>query len=222
MRRVMGILNDALIVTLAAQVTTLPVIVYYFGRISLISLVTNFFILPAQPPIMTGGMATLVAGLAWEPLARGLALIPWLFLTYTTAVVRLTAAVPFASVDTGELGRVAALVYMAGLIGALLWREFRRRGWVTMSAGRAMGWAVAVALPLWLMGSVLAGAPRRQPAHLLRARRRQRGSADRHTERASCVAVGWPRGGGRIGRSVAIAAGTAAERGGCGHRSRLG
>ena len=71
MRRVMGILNDALIVTLAAQVTTLPVIVYYFGRISLISLVTNFFILPAQPPIMTGGMATLVAGLAWEPLARG-------------------------------------------------------------------------------------------------------------------------------------------------------
>ena len=84
MRRVMGILNDALIVTLAAQVTTLPVIVYYFGRISLISLVTNFFILPAQPPIMTGGMATLVAGLAWEPLARGLALIPWLFLTYTT------------------------------------------------------------------------------------------------------------------------------------------
>jgi hypothetical protein len=48
---------------------------------------------------------------------------------------------------------------MAGLIGALLWREFRRRGWVTMSAGRAMGWAVAVVLPLWLMGSVLAARP---------------------------------------------------------------
>ena len=159
MRRVMGILNDALIVTLAAQVTTLPVIVYYFGRISLISLVTNFFILPAQPPIMTGGMATLVAGLAWEPLARALALIPWLFLTYTTTVVRLTAAVPFASVGTGELGRIAALVYMAVLVGALLWRELRRRGWVTMTAGRALGWAVAVVLPLWLTGSVLAERP---------------------------------------------------------------
>jgi competence protein ComEC len=159
MRRVMGILNDALIVTLAAQVTTLPVIVYYFGRISLISLVTNFFILPAQPPIMTGGMATLVAGLAWEPLARVLALIPWLFLTYTTAVVRLTAAVPFASVETGDLGRIAALVYMAVLVGAMLWRELRRRGWVAMTAGRAMGWAVAVVLPLWLMGSMLAARP---------------------------------------------------------------
>ena len=158
-RRVMGILNDALIVTLAAQVTTLPVIVFYFGRISLISLVTNFFILPAQPPIMTGGMATLVAGLVWEPLARGLALIPWLFLTYTTAVVRLTAAVPFASVETGALGRAAALVYIAALVGAMGWRELRRRGWVAMTAGRAMGWAVVIVLPLWLAGSALAARP---------------------------------------------------------------
>jgi competence protein ComEC len=158
-RRVMSVLNDALIVTLAAQVTTLPVIVYYFGRVSLISLVTNFLILPAQPPIMTSGMATLVAGLAWEPLARGLALIPWLFLTYTTAVVRLTAAVPFASVETGALGRAAALIYIAALVGALLWRELRRRGWVKMSVGRATGWAVVVVLPLWLAGSVLAARP---------------------------------------------------------------
>jgi competence protein ComEC len=159
LRCVMGILNDALIVTLAAQVTTLPVIVYYFGRISLISLVTNFFILPAQPPIMTGGMATLVAGLAWEPLARALALIPWLFLTYTTAVVRLTAAVPFASVETGALGRIAALAYIAAVAGALLWREMRRRGWVTMTTGRALGWAAAIMLPLWLMGSVIDARP---------------------------------------------------------------
>ena len=158
-RRVMSVLNDALIVTLAAQVTTLPVIVYYFGRVSLISLITNFLILPAQPPIMTGGMATLVAGLAWEPLARGLALIPWLFLAYTTAVVRLTAAVPFASVETGALGQAAALVYIAALAGSMLWRELRRRGWVTMTTGRAMGWAVAIVLPLWLMGSVLAARP---------------------------------------------------------------
>jgi len=82
-----------------------------------------------------------------------------LFLTYTTTVVRLTAAVPFASVETGDLGRIAALVYMAVLVGAILWRELRRRGWVTMTTGRAMGWAVAVVLPLWLMGSVLAARP---------------------------------------------------------------
>ena len=35
-------------------------------------------------------------------------------------VVRLTAAVRFASVETGDLGRIAALVYMAVLVGAML------------------------------------------------------------------------------------------------------
>lgn len=158
-RRVMGILNDALIVTLAAQVTTLPLIVYYFGRVSLISLVTNFLILPAQPPIMTGGMATLIGGLAWEPIGRVLAIIPWLFLTYTTAVVRLTAAIPFASLETGALGRAAAVVYYGILLGTIGWGELRRRGLVRMAARQAVAWAVAAAVPLWLIASLLGSQP---------------------------------------------------------------
>ncbi len=150
LRQVMGLLNDALIVTLAAQVLTLPIIVYHFGRLSLISLVTNFLILPAQPPIMTGGMATLVFGLLWEPLGRVLAVIPWLFLTYTTAVVRLTAAVPLASVGTGAVGRVAALVYLAALIGGMCWQLAYRRGWTTVPARRALLGATALIVPVWL------------------------------------------------------------------------
>lgn len=157
--RVSGVLNDGLIVTLAAQLTTLPLIVYVFGRLSVISLVTNFFILPAQPPIMGGGMAALVAGLAWEPLGRVLAIIPWLFLTYTTAVVRLTAAVPFASVDTGALGRTLALIYYGALVGALLWREGQRHGWTALSPGKALAWAAAALAPIWLISTILAARP---------------------------------------------------------------
>ncbi len=157
--RVSGFLNDGLIVTLAAQMTTLPLIVYVFGRLSVISLVTNFFILPAQPPIMGGGMAALVAGLACEPLGRVLAVIPWLFLTYTTAVVRLTAAVPFASVDTGAVGRVLALIYYGVLIGTLLWREARQRGWTTLPPGKALAWAAGAMAPVWLASTVLAAQP---------------------------------------------------------------
>lgn len=158
-RLAMGLLNDALIVTLAAQVLTLPLIVYHFGRLSLISLLANFLILPAQPPIMTGGMATLVAGLIWEPLGRLLAVIPWLFLTYTTAVVRLTAAVPFASVNTGDLGRVAALIYIAVLAGALFWRAAYARGWTSVPARRAPGLAVAMLAPAWLITALFQALP---------------------------------------------------------------
>lgn len=157
--KVSGFLNDGLIVTLAAQITTLPLIIYVFGRLSVISLVTNFLILPAQPPIMGGGMAALVAGLVWEPLGRVLAVIPWFFLAYTTAVVRLTAAVPFASVDTGAVGRVLALVYYAALVGTLLWREARRRGWMMIPPGRAMAWAAGAVAPVWLVSTMLATLP---------------------------------------------------------------
>ena len=50
-----------LLVTLAAQITTMPLVVYYFGRLSLISFLANFLILPVQPPILVaGGLAALV------------------------------------------------------------------------------------------------------------------------------------------------------------------
>jgi len=158
-RKVMGLLNDALIITLAAQITTLPLVVYYFGRLSLISLVTNFLILPAQPPIMMAGMATLAGGLIWEPLGRVLAVVPWLFLTYTTWVVKLTAAAPFASLETGAWSRALALLYYAVLFGNLGWRRLAATGWVTLPTRRAVTWAALAVLPLWLGISILSARP---------------------------------------------------------------
>lgn len=96
-RQVVGLLNDNLVVTLAAQITTTPIILHYFGRLSLVTPVTNFFILPAQPAVMIwGGIATLL-GLVARPIGQVVGWIAWVFLTYTIEVVRLTARVPFAS-----------------------------------------------------------------------------------------------------------------------------
>jgi competence protein ComEC len=53
--------------TLAALLTTLPVTVYHFQRLSLSSLVANPLVLPAQPPVMVlGGLAVLL-GLIFQP-----------------------------------------------------------------------------------------------------------------------------------------------------------
>jgi predicted membrane metal-binding protein len=50
------------------RIITGPPIAYYFGRLLLISLLTNLLILPVQPPIVIlGGLATLV-GMDWLPL----------------------------------------------------------------------------------------------------------------------------------------------------------
>ncbi len=150
-RQITALLNDTLIVTLAAQILTLPLLVYYFGRLSLVALLANFLILPAQPPIMVGGMATLAVGLIWETLGRIAAVIPWLFLTYTVTVVRGLATVPLAAVETGALGRLLAVLYGVGLIGGLAWRHWpllRRMMPAPSAAGR---WLAVGGISGWLI-----------------------------------------------------------------------
>lgn len=53
-------INEWLAPTLAAQLTTLPIITYYFGKISLIAPLVNFLIAPLVPIIMIGGLISLI------------------------------------------------------------------------------------------------------------------------------------------------------------------
>lgn len=123
----MALLNDALIVTFAAQLLTTPLIVSVFGRLSLVSLLTNLLILPVQAWVMLGGGAALLAGLVWLPLGRLLAWIPWLGLTWTFAMVEWTARLPFASVDIGGFGTRSLLGYYVAL--ALVWGYATQPTW---------------------------------------------------------------------------------------------
>jgi competence protein ComEC len=76
-----GLIQDGFLVTIAANITTLPLVLYYFHRLSLISLLTNFAVAPVQPFIMlwgTLGILVGVVGLTW--VAWLLLLVPWLSL----------------------------------------------------------------------------------------------------------------------------------------------
>ncbi len=155
----LDLVNTALVVTLAAQALTLPLLVAVFGRLSLISPITNFLILPVQPIIMTGGLLTLLGGFLWEPLGRVLAVVPWLFLSYTTAVVRWTAAAPLAAVEVGPFVRSLAALPYAGLALYAAVRLLHDHGWQVRLSRRTAAWTVGlVALPVLLAG-VLAGLP---------------------------------------------------------------
>ncbi len=122
----MALLNELLVVTLAAQIITGPLIVYHFGRLSLVSLLTNLLILPAQPPIMLlGGLATLV-GMLWLPLGQALGWLVWLPLAWTVTLVEWSARLPFASLDLGTLP-LWLLILMYAAIGAGIWSANRPR-----------------------------------------------------------------------------------------------
>lgn len=117
-RRVTRALDSTLIVTVAAQAAVLPLILFYFGRLSPVSLLANVLVLPVQPAVLGGGIAALLAGLAWQPLGQIVAAAPWLFLTYTWRVVEAAAAVPFASVDVGRIGPAFVIGYYVLLVVA--------------------------------------------------------------------------------------------------------
>lgn len=121
----MGPLSDAVMITLAAQLSTLPLMMYYFNQISLVSLIANPLILPAQPGLMlTGGLATLV-GLLSPIVAQPIAWIAWLFLSYSITLVRLLATLPFAAVPVQINLFVVALLYL--IIGGVTWLTFQPR-----------------------------------------------------------------------------------------------
>jgi len=125
-KQALNVLNDALIVTLAAQIMTTPIILYTFGRLSLVSPVTNFLILPPQPMVMIwGGIATLL-GLVWVPMGQVVGWIAWLFLTYTVRVVEITARIPFAAIDIERPSLIVIWLYYGLLLGWLAWKG----GWL--------------------------------------------------------------------------------------------
>jgi competence protein ComEC len=96
-----------LALTLAAQITTAPIIAYYFGRLPLISLPANLLILPAQPFILEGGAVALLLGLlGLTPLAQLAAYVPWLALAWTVGVVEMLARFPGLDLGRPAVGWV--------------------------------------------------------------------------------------------------------------------
>jgi len=149
-------LGEGIIVTLAAQIWVLPIILHNFRRFSLVSLLSNALIVPAQPGVMIlGGVATIL-GLIARPLGQVVAWVAWLFLRWTTFTVQLTAKLPWAAVDIGEFSLGLAVLYYGLLIALSMVRGSSFSGWQPCNrlAKRLpmkviLGTLAVVALLLW-------------------------------------------------------------------------
>lgn len=162
-RRVTRWLSEPVAVSLAAQVATLPLIVLYFGQLSLVTLIANALVVPLQPYIMlVGGLAT-VLGLIVPVLGQGVAWIAWIPLTLTIEIVRGLAAVEWASLPV-TLAPEAAWIAVGALAAlglfqiqhpedrAALLARLRRRITIysTITAGGVLAvlvWTAALQMP---------------------------------------------------------------------------
>jgi competence protein ComEC len=108
-------ISDFFLLTLAAQLTTLPVMAWHFGRISLVSLIANPFILPAQPAVMLLGGVAVLFGLAHLPLGQLTAWLAWPFIVYTNRAVEWFASLPHGVLVFGSFSLLFALLFYAAL-----------------------------------------------------------------------------------------------------------
>ncbi|HHB91092.1 MAG TPA: ComEC family competence protein [Anaerolineae bacterium] len=124
-----NLLAEGLLITLAAQITTMPLVVHYFGRLSIISFLANLLIIPVQPPILIAGGLAIPLAAVFFPLGQLIALIPWASLWWTVFVVERMAAIPWGSVEVGAFGRLlAAWYYILFLVGFLWWLFRQEQG----------------------------------------------------------------------------------------------
>lgn len=130
-QRLMRFLSEAVLVTLAAQILTLPLIVGYFHQLSFVSLLANLFILPGQTGVMIWGALAALTGMVVPIIGQILAWVAWLFLSYTIILVRFFAAIPGAAVSVEVTPAVIIAVF--ALIFAITW-VWRRRPAVRQAA----------------------------------------------------------------------------------------
>lgn len=86
-----GFLKESLMLTLSAQITTVPFIAFYFGRVSLISPLANIVVAPFIPLAMLFSSLSLVGG---QPFA----LVASIFMEIIIESTCLLAKLPFADV----------------------------------------------------------------------------------------------------------------------------
>jgi len=105
--------GDVLAVTLAAQVFTLPVLVYNFGQASLAAPAANLLILWTQPPFMVFSLAAIALSAVFASLANIFFLPGAIFLKYVVLVSGLIAGLPVAAKET-SLASLLAVYAAAG------------------------------------------------------------------------------------------------------------
>ena len=139
--------SEYVLFTFAAQLTTLPVMIYHFRAFSLKTFLANPAILPVQPPIMVIGGLALILALVWFPLGRIAAPLVYPFVLYTIRVVELFSRLPIRTNQIGEVGVGSiALFYIVLLLftfGSPLMIRIRSILTPTLAAG---GLALGVVL----------------------------------------------------------------------------
>lgn len=113
-----GFVFEILVMSLSAQMFVLPIILFNFGTLSLVSPLANMLVLPILPITMFLGFLMVLAGFIFYPLAVPLSWLVYLPLRYEILIIGYLAKFEFSALDIG-LSWQGVLVWYIILIGGV-------------------------------------------------------------------------------------------------------
>ena len=110
-----------------AQILTLPFVIFYFKKISLVSLIANLFVVPLVGLAIPSGFAMIISSLIYAPIAKIYAASTWFILHMILIIENQLSTLPFASVKVKSwFAFVIGFVYMALFVIFSLRKVFKR------------------------------------------------------------------------------------------------
>jgi len=151
-RKIARPVGEYFLFTFAATLTTLPITAYHFQRLSLVSLIANPVILPAQPPLMVLGGLSLLAGLAFQPLGQAVAALAWPFAAYSVRLAEWFAARQGSALALGRVSLAGVLIFYAVLFGLTFFGGKVRAGLAARTGGRSLASTAILGMALLGLG----------------------------------------------------------------------
>ncbi len=111
----------------SAQIMTIPIIMYIFGRFSPVSPLANLLVVPLVPYAMLSALAAGIAGSIAPAIAGVFAWPAKVVLSYMLSVVSLTSDLPFASKEVKIQMNVMLVVYVVIVLLVLVKQHRRSR-----------------------------------------------------------------------------------------------
>ncbi len=134
LKRKPKILVQLFVETMSAQVLTLPIILFIFGRLSVIALVANMLVVPLTPIAMALTFVAGLAGMLAPTLAGWVAWPATLTMTYMVDVVNILAQLPKASMVVGiGLWQLVCAYVLVLLLMVVWWRKAPKNGKIVLN-----------------------------------------------------------------------------------------
>ncbi len=148
-QRLAGPVGEFFLFTLAAQVTTLPIMAYHFGSLSLSALIANPLVLPVQPAVMVVSGAAVLLGMLSQAVGQWAAYLAWPFTAYTIRVVELFARFPAGALQLGQVTLPVVVLFYTLLFGWTFIRPRLQAAAAIVKPGMALVVLAAASLVVW-------------------------------------------------------------------------